>query len=118
MLGWVGKMSKKRVKEMLKNICFFQRCDTSILKYSFYKICSFNDKKVIGYFRFFLYRLLNALYPTLHVLKKYTKNPLNFYSLKVTNFHGDSVKNESVGAKKLEGAPNAPPPSLFRVNLL
>ena len=46
--------------------------------------------------------------------KNLTKNPLNYYSLKVTKFHGDSVKNESARTKKTtEGAPNAPP--LFRV---
>ena len=44
-----------------------------------------------------------------HVLKKYTKNPLNFYSLKVTNFHGDSVKNESARQKKLEGGAKCSP---------
>ena len=37
--------------------------------------------------------------------------------MKSQKFHGDSVKNESARAKKLEGegAPNAPPPSLYRV---
>ena len=46
--------------------------------------------------------------------KKFTKNPLNFFILKVKKFHGDSVKNESDRAKKLEGAPS----SLFRVKLI
>ena len=31
-----------------------------------------------------------------------TRNPLNYYSLKVTKFHGDSVKNESAREKKLQ----------------
>ena len=49
--------------------------------------------------------------------KNFIKNPLNCYSLKVTKFHDDSVKNESAGTKKTTGGgggPNAP--SLFRVN--
>ena len=32
--------------------------------------------------------------------KKITKIPLNYYSLKVKKFHGDSVKNESAWSKK------------------
>ena len=32
-----------------------------------------------------------------------TKNPINYYSLKVTAFHGDSVKNESARTKKNTG---------------
>jgi len=45
------------------------------------------------------------------------KNVLNIYILKVTKFHGDSVKNEGARAKKLEGEglQMPPPPSLFRV---
>ena len=39
------------------------------------------------------------------------KKPLNYYSLKVTTFHGDSVKNESARTKKLQRGP----PPLFRV---
>ena len=35
---------------------------------------------------------------------------------KVKKFHGDSVKNESARAKKLEGGAKRPPPSLYRVN--
>ena len=43
--------------------------------------------------------------------KEITKNPLNYYLLKVKKIQGDSVKNESASAKKLEGGtPNAPPP--------
>ena len=49
----------------------------------------------MGYFRFFFNK----------------KNPLNYYLFKVKKCHGDSVKNESARAKKLEQrAPNAPPP--------
>jgi len=44
-----------------------------------------------------------------------TKNPLNYYALKVTKFHGDSVKNESASTKKLQGGgAKHPPPSLVR----
>jgi len=47
--------------------------------------------------------------------KKYVflaKNSLNYYSLKVTKFHGDNVKNESTRTKNyMGGAPNAPPPA-------
>ena len=32
-----------------------------------------------------------------------TKNPLNFFLLNVTKFHGDSVKNESARTKKTKG---------------
>ena len=34
--------------------------------------------------------------------KKFTKNLLNYYLLKVKKFHSDSVKNESARPKKLE----------------
>ena len=70
----------------------------------------------MGYFRFFLHT--PNLYPTLCIKKIFfTKNPLNYFFLTVQKFHGDGVKNESEKQKKLEGAPNAPPPnSLFRVN--
>ena len=37
--------------------------------------------------------------------KNSQKNPLNYFLLKVKKFHGDSVKNESAGAKQT----NAPP---------
>ena len=46
---------------------------------------------------------------------------LNYYLLKFTKFHGDSVKNKSARTKKPQvwgGAPNAPSPSQFRVNYL
>ena len=44
----------------------------------------------------------------INLKKKYflTKNPLNYYSLKVTKLHGDSVQNESAKTKNY---------SLFRV---
>ena len=47
-----------------------------------------------------------------YTLKKisFTKNPLNFYSLKVTFFHDDGVKNESARTKKLQGGENRMPP--------
>ena len=37
------------------------------------------------------------------------KHPLNYYSLKVTKFHGDSVKNESDSTKKTTGGAERPP---------
>ena len=40
-------------------------------------------------------RTFSTLYPTLCIQKEFTKNPLNFYSLKVTKFQDDNVKNES-----------------------
>ena len=57
----------------------------------------------MGYFRFYLHRLDFSLHFTLpYALKKkmFTKYPLNFYSLKVTKFHSDSVKNKSARTKK------------------
>ena len=51
-----------------------------------------------------------ALYPTLSIKKMFfTKNPLKFYSFKITTFHSDSVKNESAYTKKLKGRPQTPP---------
>jgi len=38
------------------------------------------------------------------------KNPLNYFSLKVTTFYSDSVKNESARTKKLQGGRQTPPP--------
>ena len=75
-------------------------------------------KKVKCYFRFFFTQtvLFTALYPTLCIknIKKNYKNSLNYYLLKVKKFHGDSVKNDSARAKKLEGGAKRPPP-LFRL---
>jgi len=68
----------------------------------------------MGYFRFFFTQtgLFTALY-----IKKITKNPLNFYSLKVKKFHSNSVKYESTMAKNRGGGGAKPlSPSLFRVN--
>ena len=65
----------------------------------------------MGYFRFFIYTLQtfyrSVPYP-MH--KKNYKNPLNYYLLKVEQIHGDVSKMRVLGQKKLEGAPNAPPP--------
>ena len=53
-----------------------------------------------------------VLYPTLCIKKKFTKNPLNYYSLKVTKFHDGSVKNESARIKKIqEGGGRQTPPA-------
>ena len=53
----------------------------------------------------FLHRPDFLLPFTLHyVLKKWTKNPLNYNSLIVTKLYDDSVKNESaIGQKTMEG---------------
>ena len=43
--------------------------------------------------------------------KNFNKNPLNYKSLKVTKFYGDSFKNESARTKNYrEVAPNSTPP--------
>ena len=62
----------------------------------------------MGYFRFSFYTDRTfyrpvRLYPTICIKKNknFTKNPLNFYLLKVKTFHSDSVKNESVREKRL-----------------
>ena len=48
-----------------------------------------------------------------------TKNPLNFYLLKVKSLNGDSVKYESPRKKDYGGAGRqTPPPRLFRVKPL
>ena len=41
------------------------------------------------------------------LVTSFTKHSLNHYSLKVTKFHGDSVKNESARTEKLQGVPNS-----------
>ena len=71
----------------------------------------------MGYFRFFFTD--RTFFPpcTLHYKFKkkqiLTKNPLNYYSFKVTKFHGDSVKNESARTKKLQGGGRQTPPQPF-----
>ena len=72
----------------------------------------------MGYFRFSQTGLFFPPCTLPYKLKKnifFTKNPLNYYSLKVTKFHDDSVKNESARTKKLQGRGAKRPPSLFRV---
>ena len=61
----------------------------------------------MGYFRFLYTQtgLFTALYITLCIKQKLTKNPLNYYSLKVTKFHADSDKIESARTKKTIGTP-------------
>ena len=78
----------------------------------------------MGYFRFYFHR--PDFFPPCTLPCKFKKNiflttnPPNYYSLKVTKFHGDSVKNESARAKKLEGggAPNALPPDFIGLRIL
>ena len=74
----------------------------------------------MGYFKFFFtptglfYRLVP--YP-MHK-KKFTKNPLKYYLLKVKKFHSDSVKNESARAKKNSGGGRQTPPPLACLGLM
>ena len=62
----------------------------------------FSHKKCMGYFRFLLAQtgLFTARNPTL-CMKKFDKNPLNYFLWKVTKFHADSDNNESAREKKL-----------------
>ena len=119
-----GKNSKKGSKK-LNFFCFKQisKCDTCFYMHfsrSFQNIV-FNlylqSQKNLGYIIFFSQ---TGFFSVLYKLKeKYflKKNPLNYYTLKVTKFHGDSVKNESARTKQIQGGANVPPPlHLFRVN--
>ena len=71
-------------------------------KFSFL-ICSLVINKLWANLDFF-YTLRTFYHPVPYPMqyaweKKFTKNPLNYFLLKVKQFHGDSVKNESVRAK-------------------
>ena len=59
-------------------------------------------KKFVGYFRFFFPRpdFFRPVPNLMHLKKIVTKNPLNYYSLKVTKFHKDSVKKWECFDKK------------------
>ena len=98
-----------------KQISKRDTCSTSIFQGLFKNIVFRSVASVIKKLWTF-YR--PVLYPM--IIKRFTKNPLNNYLLKVKKFHGDSVKNESAIAKQLEGGVGArrptPPPSLLRVN--
>ena len=65
----------------------------------------------MGFFRLFIKHRLD-LYPhPMHTKKRIlTKNPLNFYSLKVKKFHYESVKNESARKEIKPQAPKVPLP--------
>ena len=68
----------------------------------------------MGHFRFFFYTLRTFYRPVPYPMhkKKFTKNTLKYYLLKVKKFHGDSFKNESARTKKIEGGRGqTPPPS-------
>ena len=55
----------------------------------------------MGHFRFYLHRpdfLPPCTQP--YALKKFDKEFLNYYSLKVTKFHGDSDKNKNARTLK------------------
>ena len=73
----------------------------------------------MGYFRFFSQTGLFLPCTLPYELKKYfsTKNPLNYYLLKVTKFRGDSAKNENPRTNKLKrvGGANPPPPFCLRL---
>ena len=60
----------------------------------------------MGYFRFFSHTGPDFFPPC-------TKNLLDYYSLKVTKFHGDSSKNENSRTKKLQGGRKTPPPAFL-----
>ena len=64
------------------------------------------SKKSYGLFQiFFSHTRIPPFTLPYNVKKIVTKNPLNYYSLKVKQFHGDSVKNESAGTEKLQETP-------------
>ena len=54
----------------------------------------------MGYFRFFFTHSGFFTAVTYPMHKKITKNPLNYYFIKVKKFHSDSVKNECSRTKK------------------
>jgi len=72
----------------------------------------------MGYFRLFI-KHRPDLYPhPMHTKKRIlTKNPLNFYSLKVKKFHYESVKNESA-RKKIKPQVPLPPACLSLIGWL
>ena len=104
---------------MKKNICL---CFKQISKgytcfynhfskeFQIFRYVALVTKKVMHYLRFFFDR--PGFFPPCtepYALKIFFyKNPLNYFSLKITKFHSDSVKNESTRTKKA-------PPCLFRV---
>ena len=100
---------------MKKNIFLFQtnlkQVSTFIFQGLFKDIVFRSVALVMGYFWFF-HRPDFFSAPTVPYKSK--KNPLNYFSLKVTKFHGDSFKNES-GQKTTRGRQPPPPSSLFRV---
>ena len=60
-----------------------------------------------------LYDLFQGLFRFVALV---TKNPLNYFILKVTKFHGNCVKNESARTKNYRGRQTSPP-RLFMVNV-
>jgi len=117
----VGKNVGKRVKKRKIYFCFVLNKYQSVTHVSTCISVALVTNKLCAILDFFF--TYWTFFPpcTLHYKsKKYflTKNPLNYYSLKVTKFHGDSVKNKSARTKKLqEGGAERPPPSLFRVKV-
>ena len=74
-----------------------------------------------GLFKNLVYRSVDlatkkiwAMFPMgpLNLKKIVSKNPSNYYLLKVGKFHGDSVKNKSARTKKLQGVERPPPACL------
>ena len=105
------KMTKKGKK--CKKYYFFVLNKYQSLTHVSTSIYSFRNITFLGYFRFFLHRP-DFLMPctTLVIKKNFTKNPFNFFSLKVTKFHSDVSKMRVLGQKKLEvGGVKRPPPS-------
>ena len=91
--------------------CFYIHFSKALKKYSL-QICSFSRKKLWAILEFFFPNwTFSALYSTLCVKKKLIiqKKSSNYYSLKVTKFHGDSVKNESSWTKKTTRGAKRPP---------
>ena len=76
--------------------CIFQ----GLFKNIDFRSVALVTKNVMGYFRFFFTD--QTFFPPCALPYKFHKNPLNYYSLKITKFHGDSVKNESAWAKRLQ----------------
>ena len=63
----------------------------------------------MGYFRFFFSK--DRTFFRAEPNPVHEKNPLNYYSLKVTKIHGDGVKNESAKTKtKTTGGAKRPSP--------
>ena len=103
------KKTPKRVRKMKKkhvSISIFQGLFINLV----FRSVALVTKKLCGILDFFFQRP-DFFFPTCtkrYALKKVLKNPFNYCPLKVTKFHNDSVKNESVRINE---------PRLFRVKI-